>query len=261
MSTAQILNITTHRTAPMPRRPWLVNMSWRDLLFAHWRMEPAAVRARLPQPLDLGLYDGAAWVGVIPFVMDFAVRGVPMMLATPEINVRTYVSYRGVPGVYFFSLDLASVVGVLGARIGYGLPYWLAKMWARRVALDGNGEKDGSGGKDDVGEQYEIRYGTARVANRADFWGCYRPIGAVFQAAPGTIEHFVTERYCLYNVERGKVYHVPIHHLPWRLQPAEAEIVRNTMADAVGIRLPQSAPLLHFARELEVLAWTPERVG
>jgi uncharacterized protein YqjF (DUF2071 family) len=245
----QLLEITAHRTAPMPRRPWLVNMAWRDLLFAHWRLDPAAVRARVPQPLELETHDGAAWVGVIPFVMDFAVRSVPVMLATPEINVRTYVRFGGIPGVYFFSLDLASVVGVLGARIGYGLPYWPAQMWARRVPLD------------DVGEEYEVRYGTARVANRADFWGCYRPIGPAFTAAPGTVEHFVTERYCLYNVERGKVYRVPIHHLPWLLQPAEAEIVRNNMAAAAGITLPDSAPLLHFARELEVLAWTPERVG
>jgi uncharacterized protein YqjF (DUF2071 family) len=248
-----ILETTAHRTAPMPRRPWLVNMTWRDLLFAHWPVPPAEVRARVPQPLELETFEGAAWVGVIPFIMDFAVRGVPMMLATPEINVRTYVRFNGVPGVYFFSLDLASTVGVLGARIGYGLPYWLAKMWARRVPLD------------ELGEEYEVRYGTARVADRADFWGCYRPTGPVFDPAPGTIEHFVTERYCLYNVERGsgweKVYRAPIHHLPWPLQPAVAEIPRNTMAVANGIRLPDSAPLLHFARSLDVLAWTPERVG
>ena len=79
--------------------------------------------------------------------------------------------------------------------------------------------------------------------------------------APRTIEHFVTERYCLYNVERGKVYRVPIHHLPWSLQPAEAEIARNTMAAANGIALPATEPRLHFARELVVLCWTPERAG
>src|SRR5437588_808202 len=111
---------------------------------------------------------------------------------------------------------------------------WLVNMWARQAPLN------------DAGEGYEVRYGTARVAGRADFWGCYRPTGAVFHAQPGSVEHFVTERYCLYNVERGKVYRVPIHHLPWPLQPAKAEIARNTMAAANGITLADTPPLLHF---------------
>src|SRR5438270_11268696 len=101
MDTHHILSATQHRTAPMPQRPWLVKMVWRDLLFAHWQLDPDYVQARLPQPLQVGTFAGAAWVGVIPFVMDFDVRGIPLMLATPEINVRTYVSYDGIPGVYF----------------------------------------------------------------------------------------------------------------------------------------------------------------
>jgi uncharacterized protein YqjF (DUF2071 family) len=262
MTPTEILRVTAHRPFPLPRGPWLINMTWRDLLFAHWPMPAAVVRAVLPAPLELETCDGSAWVGVIPFVMDLSLRGVPVLVRTPELNVRTYVSYRGIPGVYFFSLDLASTIGVLGARIGVGLPYWLAEMWARRVPLP-----DGDHGLPHAGpvtagesrEQYEVRYGSARVAARADFWGCYRPAGAVLSPQPGTIEHFVAERYCLYNVERGKVYRVTIHHVPWPLQPAEAEIARNTMAAANGISLPPGEPLLHFARELEVLCWAPER--
>jgi len=250
MTAAEILSATEHHPYPLPSRPWLVHMTWRDLLFAHWPLTFEEVRRVTPAPLELQTFDGHAWVGVIPFVMDLSLRGVPVLISTPEINVRTYVSYRGIPGVYFFSLDLASVVGVLGARIGVGLPYWLAKMWARRVPAD---------------RGYEVRYGSARVADRADFWACYRPQQdderAVFSPRPASLEHFLTERYCLYNVERGKVYRVNIHHVCWPLQRAEAEIARNTMAAANGISLPPNEPVLHFARELDVLCWAPERVG
>src|SRR5207248_4382432 len=88
------------------------------------------LRAVVPQPLPIDIYDGSAWVGVIPFVMDMHARGLPLLRRTPELNVRTYSTVQGKPGVYFFSLDLASTIGVLGARVGYGLPYWLARMSA-----------------------------------------------------------------------------------------------------------------------------------
>jgi uncharacterized protein YqjF (DUF2071 family) len=149
---------------------------------------------------------------------------------------------------------------VLGARLGYGLPYWLARMSA--VAEIPVESKIRDAVETGHAPSPMIRYSSQRVSNPASFRGTFRATSSrVSEPQPGTLDHFLTDRYCLYNVERGKVYRVPIHHLPWPLQPAEAEIELNTMAAATGIALPDDEPVLHFARNLEVLAWTPERVG
>src|SRR5215217_8155417 len=112
-------SITTRvalRPWPMPRRPWVMTQTWHDLLFAHWRLDPAAVRPLVPEPFELDTFDGAAWIGVVPFHMtNVAPRGtpaLPWLSHLPELNVRTYVRVGDRPGVYFFSLDAARAVAV-----------------------------------------------------------------------------------------------------------------------------------------------------
>ena len=160
---------------------------------------------------------------------------VPGTSRFPELNVRTYVNYGGKPGVFFFSLDAASHLAVWGARAAYHLPYFYARMRVRP-------EKDC------------VRYDSFRSRN-AEFGGMYRPVGSVQLRQPGTLEHWLTERYCLYTVFRGSLFRAEIHHAPWPLQDAEAEISANTMAAAAGIQLPEVPPLLHFSKRLEVLIW------
>ncbi|MGZ4840026.1 MAG: YqjF family protein, partial [Terriglobales bacterium] len=164
-------------------------------------------------------------------------------LCFPELIVRTYVTRNGKPGVYFFRLDDGSVMAVFGARTIYALPYFYARM---KIEHDGDAVR------------YQCR--RSHLKNVAEFQAHYRPVSPPRTSMPGTLEHFLTERYCLYAVEAGRVYRAQIHHLPWPLQAAEAEISRNTIAAAAGIRLPDSTPLLHFARALEVLVWAPERL-
>jgi len=157
--------------------------------------------------------------------------------ALPELNVRTYVSYGGKPGVYFFSLDAGSRLAVWGARTFYKLPYCFARMHVH--------EREGW-----------ITYESSRSSSPpAEFSGCYRPEGPVDLRAPGSLEHWLTERYCLYTVSRGAVYRSEIHHPQWPLQNAEAEIRANTMAAAAGIQLSSAIPLLHFSKRLDVLIW------
>ncbi|HET7872533.1 MAG TPA: DUF2071 domain-containing protein [Terriglobales bacterium] len=237
---------TSHRTAPMPGGPWVMAQTWHDLLFAHWAMPPDRVRSLVPQELELDLRDGQAYMGVVPFWMS-GIRArfappLPGLSRFPELNVRTYVIYNGVPGVYFFSLDAANRVAVRGARWGYNLPYFYAAMSVKSM-----GEK--------------LHYSSRRLEDPrpAEFAGSYWPVSPTRQREPGSLEHFVSERYCLYTVDRGRVFHTYIHHLPWPLQDAEADIEVNTMAQAAGITLPQAKPVLHFARFMEVLAWWPER--
>lgn len=220
---------------------------WHDLLFAHWAMPAEALRALVPRQLELDLYDGSAWVAVAPFWMS-GIRGrlappLPFFHKFCELNVRTYVRYKGVPGVYFFSLDAGSLPAVLGARATYKLPYFHAAMLVRSA-----------------GEEFEYSSSRLQMPRPANFHGRYRPVSPPRVREKGSVENFLTERYCLYTVDRGSVLRAYIHHSPWQLQDAVAELEINTMAQAAGITLPESKPLLHFSREIEVLVWWPDKV-
>lgn len=241
---------TEHRPWPLPTGPWAMAMNWHDLLFAHWPITANEMQRVIPAGLELDTFEGAAWLGVVPFRMSgVRPRGGPVLpwfSAFPELNVRTYVTAGGKPGVYFFSLDAANPVAVALARRWYHLPYFRAEMSCR----------DSTGWV-----EYSSRR-THRGAPAAEFHARYRPAGETFEARRGTIEYFLTERYCLYTVNgAGKVCRAEIHHAPWPLQPAEAEITANTMAQTQGLRLPDTPPLLHFAKRLDVAAWTLEEVS
>jgi uncharacterized protein YqjF (DUF2071 family) len=218
-----------------------MEQTWHDLLFAHWPLPEAVLRPLVPPQLELDLFDGHCWVGVVPFRMsNIHAQGlVPFfgLSKFPELNVRTYVSYGGKPGVYFFSLDAANLPAVWAARAIFHLPYFYAAM---------NSQEAGG----------EIHYQSRRQGSAAEFRGRYQPVADVGESERGSITHWLTERYCLYTVHRGHVYRGEIHHQPWPLQDAKAEIEINTMAAAAGISLPASAPLLHFARRLQVLIWS-----
>ncbi len=246
MSLAPILAATTHRPWPLPAGPWVMAQTWNDLLFAHWPIPPATLAPLIPPPLALHTYAGQAWVAVVPFHMSGVrprgVPGVPWLSAFPELNVRTYVTAPdgSKPGVFFFSLEAGNPVAVSIARRSFHLPYFRARM---RV-------DDRS---DDIG------YTSTRThtgAPPAEFVGRYGPTGGVYAGEPGSLEHWLTERYCLYTVTGGgRLYRGDIHHLPWPLQPALADITTNSMAAAAGIHLPDTPPLLHFARRLDVVVW------
>ena len=222
---------------------------WHDLLFAHWALPVDQVRPLIPRELELDTFDGKACVGVIPFWMSrVRVRGLPPIPTAstfPELNVRTYVRAPrepDKPGVYFFSLDAASLLAVIGARAGAGLPYYWADMRAK-VSND------------------DVEYlSTRRGSQPAQLIARYRATGGV-SPNKSDLERFVTERYCLYTVRAGKVQRIEIHHLPWPLQPAEAEFEVNTMAEAQGLKLPPEKPVMQFAKVLEVFIFAPQEIG
>jgi uncharacterized protein len=249
-SDPDVLSQTAHRPWSLPKLPWVMVQRWHDLLFAHWALPPEKIRPLVPRELMLDTFDGKAWIGVIPFWMSGvrfrAAPPIPTASTFPELNVRTYVrapQEPEKPGVYFFSLDAASVLAVLGARAGAGLPYFWAKMKAE------------SGGD-------EIRYRSIRRQSPrgADFSARYRSTGPV-SSNKTDLEKFVTERYCLYVVRSGIIHRIQIHHLPWPLQPAEAFFEKNSMAQVHGIELPGEKPTIQFSRFLEVYIFSPERIG
>jgi uncharacterized protein len=198
------------------------------------------MRPLVPSQLALDTFDGQCWVGVVPFHMSGVSRrgfpALPGLSRFPELNVRTYVTSGGKPGVYFFSLDAANLPAVWAARAFYHLPYFHAAMTVR--------EQDGS-----------IHYSCSRYRAPAELRGIYRPTSEARLAAKGSIDHWFTERYCLYTEHRGQLYRGEIHHQPWPLQSAEADFQTNTVAAAAGISLPDAAPLLLFARRLNVFIW------
>lgn len=241
---SSILVATAHRPWPLPTGPWRMAMTWHDLLFAHWPVDVEKIRHILPPGLEVDTFDRRAWIGVVPFRMT-GVRArrtlaLPWLSAFPELNVRTYVNAHNKPGVYFFSLDAGNPIAVWTARTMYHLPYFRARM--------------ATGWLDDAIEYVSRR--THRGAAPAAFSGRYRPVGPEFHPAVGSMEHWLTERYCLYTADRrGRIYRGEIHHTPWPLHRAEAEIERNTMAEPIGLDLPRTPECLHFAERLDVLAW------
>ena len=227
-----------------------MTQAWNELLFAHWPIHPEILRPLLPSTLPLDTFEGEAWVGVVPFHMSQvhprSVPSVPWLSQFPELNVRTYVNYQGLPGVYFFSLDASNPVAVTIARTIFRLPYFNAAMRSQRLI--------------DTIDYYSQR--THRGSPAAEFRALYRPIAPVVYAEPGSLEHWFTERYYLYTVAgKNAVYRGDIHHGRWPLQRAELEVISNTMASAQGIPLSDTSPLLHYAGLQEVLIWPLQRIS
>ncbi len=245
---AELTDIAGHRPYPLPAAPWIMTQTWLDLVFAHWRVPAGELRHRIPAELELEEFDGSAWLGIAPFeVVGLSPRFVPALPLVshfPELNVRTYVRRDEKPGVFFFSLDAGSALAVEAARAFFRLPYFRATMRIRR-------------------EGEWIRFRSRRVRRgAAAFSARYRPVGPPFEARPGTLDHFLVERYCLYTGLLGpRIFRVDIHHPPWQLQRGEAVIDENGMAEANGIRLPDDAPILHFSRRQPTLVWAPELVA
>jgi uncharacterized protein len=240
-----ILDDVAHRPWPMSEGPWLMTQTWHNLLFAHWPVQAEVLRKLVPTRFRLDLFGGTAWLGVVPFHMtNVAPRGVPSLpwiSEFPELNVRTYVRVGDRPGIYFFSLDAGSALAVQTARSLLNLPYFVAEMSVRP-----NGTTI----------EYDSQRETRSVP--ATFSASYRPVGPAFQAISGSLEYFLTERYCLYNLDHhGAPYRLEIHHPRWQLQPAHVAFTRNTMADAAGVPLPDVQPLLHFSRRQDMVAWAP----
>jgi uncharacterized protein len=232
------------RDEPTPNRPALMRMTWLDLLFAHWPVSPDAFRARIPAELEIETWDERAWVGVVPFrmrsVTGARMPAVPVLSTLDELNVRTYVRHRGRSGVWFFSLDATSRMAVWSAILMFGLPYHHASITVR----SGNGSID---------------YRLSRRRAEARFEATYRPTGPSASPDPGSFEAFLTNRPRLFALHRGRIERTEIDHGPWPLQPAEAEIRHNTMAEANGIHLSTGQPHLLFSSRLDVRAWAPVR--
>ncbi|MGA2674019.1 MAG: DUF2071 domain-containing protein [Terracidiphilus sp.] len=245
---------TSHRPRPLPSGRWAMTQRWNDLLFAHWPVPVGQMAALLPDGLQVDTFQGSAWLGIVPFWLDrIKIRGVPPVPGArsfPDLNLRTYVrdQFTGTPGIYCFSLDASNLLAVAVARIFYHLPYHWAEM-----RIEQRSEREFS--------FYSRRRFSAQPVL---FQARYRGLGPTRKLAEnrsGTLEYFLTERYCLFTSNRaGQPIRANIHHVSWPLEEAEAEIEQNDLPSAIGIRLPDQEPVLHYSRRLAVYIWPAELV-
>jgi uncharacterized protein YqjF (DUF2071 family) len=221
-----------------------MGQTWRDLLFAHWRVDPERLRRVVPAEIPLDVRDGSCWVGITPFeitgLRPAFLPPLPWISRFGEVNVRTYTTIGGRPGIWFLSLDAARAAAVFAARRAYRLPYFHAGI---SIARDGAG-----------GVRYAARR-DSRDSPAVGFSASYEPAGPVGTAAAGSLEEFLVERYCLYAMDRERrVHRADIHHPPWPIRPARATIAHNTMALPYGLEL-DGEPLLHLAPRNDVVIW------
>jgi uncharacterized protein len=238
----------SHRPWPIPNRPWIMKQSWHDLLFAHWEIDVQILKPLIPNSLDIDTYNGKTWIGVVPFHMSgIRLRFLPEIPYTskfPEINVRTYVTYKGKkPGVFFLSLDAANLIAVKTARQFFRLPYYYAEMMLKK-------------------EGGSVRYDSKRLETSDSFIfrGKYAPVSEQYEASRDTLDYWLTERYCLYTTHNNRLYRGEINHKPWKLQHARAEIDANSMVSIQGYEIPNTPPILHYSERMDVLLWGLEEV-
>jgi uncharacterized protein YqjF (DUF2071 family) len=248
---------TIDRISPTlaPEAQPLMHQSWRHLLFLHWEVPAMELQALLPPGLDLDTFDGIAYVGLIPFtlhgVRPVGIPAMPGLSSFHEVNVRTYVHRNGKdPGVWFFSLDASSMLAVTAARAAYHLPYFNAS-----IDFSASDEPLPTVG-------FQSRRDDTRGAMPANAHIRYRPVEGVTQPArPGTIEHFLIERYILYAADEGKrLYKARVHHQPYPIQRAEVLELDETLVWSAGVKRPQEPAMRHYASGVDVNVYGVEKV-
>jgi uncharacterized protein YqjF (DUF2071 family) len=210
-----------------------LRQSWRRLTFLHWPYSPDLIRPFIPAALQLDTFDQAAWVGLVPFEI-YGTPGVPYF---PETNLRTYVvGPDGSPAVWFFSLEASSLLAVIGARAGYHLPYFWAKMRVTAV------------------------HGTVHYASQRQ-WPYHSSAMTDIIVKPGELyqpseltgrDQFLTTRYRLYTTTGVRLRYAQIEHAPWPLARARVMELRENLFEAAGLPPPSGAPLVHYSEELAV---------
>jgi uncharacterized protein len=235
-----------------PKGQPIMHQNWGKLHFMHWRIDESILRPQIAHELEIDLFEGSAWVAITPFAMWDVRAFPPLVPAVPgidsmyELNVRTYVSHRGVPGVWFFSLDIDSAVAALGGRKLFHLPYYTSEI-----------NFAGDEGNDDLIEYEVVRDDEPK----AHFSGSFKPGKRLGSAQPGSKEFFLTERYVLYTENQGALYQARIHHQPWPLQASEVLEFSSTMLEANGLPPPDGEPLVHYAEEVNVDIWPLQRLS
>ena len=243
------LNETKHRPIPFPKGPWLLTQVWNDMLFLHYQYDPSLIRPYVPIDFELDLFEDKAWVSIIPFkVTKMRPRGlphIPFLHTYLELNVRTYVKYKGIPGIYFFSLDADKSLAVMGAQVGLGLPYKKAQMTFLQEddQFYFRSKRNGAGSN----YQFDVHYERQKIL--------YEPL-------PDSLDYWLLERYCMYSILGDLVIRGDIHHDQWKVGMVHAEETVNTMLSSLQDgALHYSSSHMHYSRRKRFLFYPPKVVG
>src|SRR6516225_566426 len=245
---------TSQKPRPLPTGRWAMTQRWSDILFAHWKVSAAAIAPLLPEGLQTDTFQGSAWVGAVPLWIDrFNFRGMPQVPGArhfPELHFRTYVrdQHSGTPGIFNFSVDMGNLLAMLAVRFVFQMPCNWAEMRINQRT------------------EREYSFYTRRLLSNQEviFSARYRGLGATRRLAEirsGSLEYFLTERYCLFARNRaGVAVRANIHTVTSPLEDAEADIERNDLSTACGVSIPAQDPVLHYSRRLAVYIWPIELV-
>lgn len=240
-----ILNSTAHRSYPLPEGPWLMTQRWDHVFFIHLPVSKDIITRFIPNGLELDCYEETAWISILPFQisnMHFRkLPPIPFVHSFLELNVRTYVTRNGIPGIYFFSLDASNLPAVLGARI-VTLPYFYAKMKMKKQS----------------GTFYfnSIRKGSSNAV----FEGSYRPISEAYYPEKPSLSNWLLERYSLWSYRNHSLYRGDIHHKRWKIQDVEATVEKENMLLDFPRNMIVGNPIFHYAYSRRVLFWPLKKV-
>lgn len=225
----------------------LLHQKWLNLLFLHWPIEPELLRPLIPDPLVIETFDGRAWLGVTPFHLEDVrpsfLPAFPGLSSFHEVNVRTYVRYGQSPGVWFFSLDASKLIPVVAARTFFMLPYYRANIRFLQA---------------DETFAFNMRRSEPDNAELRVSWRVGQPLRS---PEPGSLEHFLVERYRLFATDGARLYEAEIHHSTWPLETVEVDVQQCTLVSALGLPNPEAPPLAHFSRGVEPEIWAPSEIA
>jgi uncharacterized protein len=220
----------------------VMHQQWKNLLFLHWPLEVGVLRPFLPSQLEIDTFEGHAWIGITPFTLSdvhlTSLPPLPGLSSFHELNVRTYVHYNGIPGIWFFSLDASKVIPAIAARIFFMLPYFKAQIEFSQA-------------------EGQFNFDLARFGSGAHFRASWRTGVRLRDPDLESLAFFLVERYCYFAIQEQQVYTTRIYHHPWILEEAIVLSHQSTMIGALGLTEPTSAPLAHFSREQTVDTWAP----
>ncbi|OLN21808.1 hypothetical protein BTO30_12980 [Domibacillus antri] len=234
------------RPYPLPSTPWLMQQTWHNMLFAHWPVSDIFLKAYLPEQLEIDTFDGTAWIGVISFkAHNTRLHGLPkfpFFHSYLELNVRTYVTYKGIPGIYFFSLDVDKRPVVMGAKMATSLPYRRAHM--KMVITE------------------PVVHFTSRRKDKPNesFQASYKQSTNIYSPAKESLEYWLLERYCLWTTKDNVLFRGDIHHDRWRITEAKASLHHHTMASFLPRYYFKTKPVLHFSGNKKVFIWPLQKV-
>ncbi|MFD1849609.1 YqjF family protein [Oceanobacillus bengalensis] len=244
----EIFKFTDHRPFPIQNRRWIMRQSWRNVSFMHWPVSPNLLRPSIPDVLEIDTFHDHAWVSVVIFQMEHIyLRGMPFFSLTPafsEINLRTYVTYKGIPGIYFLSIDVDHWASYIIAKKWYRLPYKPANI-----------------SNEQAGETYHYE-SIRRTQTHVKAEGQITPIADIYFTEKESLDYWLMERYRLYSGHDSKLYKGDIHHPQWPLQKAETQIYKNAHIAELDIGLNEYAPAVaHFSKEMDTVFWQVRKCG